>query len=110
MEGFDVDGEGARHGYAIGLLPKLRANTDGGPSSIGLASRMEQQNQHPHQIISQLQGSRKLSPFQKGKTSILIASDRASRGLDISNLARVINHDMPPSLTSYVHRIVLAAV
>jgi len=46
-----------------------------------------------------------LSSFQTGKTSILIASDRASRGLDIPDLAHVINYDMPTSLTSYVHRV-----
>ena len=46
-----------------------------------------------------------LSSFQKGKISILIASDRASRGLDIPDLAHVINYDIPPSLTSYVHRV-----
>ena len=46
-----------------------------------------------------------LSSFQKGKISILIASDRASRGLDIPNLAHVINYDIPPSLTSYIHRV-----
>lgn len=46
-----------------------------------------------------------LSSFQKGKISILIASDRASRGLDIPNLAQVINYDMPTSLISYIHRV-----
>ena len=36
---------------------------------------------------------------------IIIASDRASRGLDISHLAQVINYDMPTSATTYVHRV-----
>ena len=36
---------------------------------------------------------------------MLVASDRASRGLDIQNLAHVINYDLPVSLTSYVHRV-----
>lgn len=40
-----------------------------------------------------------------GKGSILIASDRASRGLDLPRLAHVINYDMPSSVTSYVHRV-----
>ncbi|KAL2054675.1 hypothetical protein ABVK25_004979 [Lepraria finkii] len=46
-----------------------------------------------------------LSAFRKRKLSILIASDRASRGLDIPDLTHVINYDMPSSLTSYVHRV-----
>ncbi|MCJ1319504.1 ATP-dependent RNA helicase ddx51 [Xylographa vitiligo] len=50
-------------------------------------------------------GRKTLAAFRKRKLSILIASDRASRGLDIENLAQVINYDMPSSVTSYVHRI-----
>ena len=46
-----------------------------------------------------------LAAFRKGKKSILIASDRASRGLDLSQLSHVINYDMPRSLTSYIHRV-----
>lgn len=50
-------------------------------------------------------GRRTLAAFRKRKLSILIASDRASRGLDIQKLAEVINYDMPTSVTSYVHRV-----
>lgn len=50
-------------------------------------------------------GQKALSAFRKRKLSILIASDRASRGLDIPDLTHVINYDMPSSLTSYVHRV-----
>lgn len=46
-----------------------------------------------------------LSAFRNSKLSILIASDRASRGLDIPHLAHVINYDMPASVTAYVHRV-----
>lgn len=46
-----------------------------------------------------------LRSFRQGKISILIASDRASRGLDIPDLAHVINYDMPTSVTAYVHRV-----
>ena len=41
----------------------------------------------------------------QGKGFIIIASDRASRGLDLPGLAHVINYEMPPSVTSYVHRV-----
>ena len=50
-------------------------------------------------------GRRTLAAFRKRKISILIASDRASRGLDLQDLAQVVNYDMPSSLTSYVHRV-----
>ena len=42
---------------------------------------------------------------RQGKGSIIIATDRASRGLDLPRLAYVINYDMPPSVTAYVHRV-----
>lgn len=50
-------------------------------------------------------GRKTLAAFRKRKLSVLIASDRASRGLDIPDLAQVINYDMPKSATSYVHRV-----
>ena len=50
-------------------------------------------------------GRRTLSLFRKRQLGILVATDRASRGLDIPDLAQVINYDMPTSLTSYVHRV-----
>lgn len=46
-----------------------------------------------------------LKSFESGKLSILVASDLVSRGLDLPNLAHVINYDIPTSLTSYVHRV-----
>lgn len=46
-----------------------------------------------------------LSAFRAHNISILIASDRASRGLDLENLGVVINYDIPTSITAYVHRV-----
>ncbi|RKF59984.1 ATP-dependent RNA helicase dbp6 [Erysiphe neolycopersici] len=46
-----------------------------------------------------------LNSFLKNKISILVASDLISRGLDLPNLAHVINYDMPSSLVSYIHRV-----
>ena len=46
-----------------------------------------------------------LKAFENGKISILIASDLVSRGLDLPNLAHVINYDVPVSISSYVHRV-----
>jgi ATP-dependent RNA helicase RhlE len=46
-----------------------------------------------------------LEAFKSGKTTVLVATDVASRGLDIESLPQVINFDIPHSPEDYVHRI-----
>jgi ATP-dependent RNA helicase DDX3X len=46
-----------------------------------------------------------LRNFKRGVTPILVATDVASRGLDIENVSHVINYDMPENIDDYVHRI-----
>jgi ATP-dependent RNA helicase RhlE len=46
-----------------------------------------------------------LEAFKTGRTSVLVATDVASRGLDIAGLPQVINFDIPHSPEDYVHRI-----
>jgi ATP-dependent RNA helicase RhlE len=46
-----------------------------------------------------------LEGFKAGKTAVLVATDVASRGLDIEGLPQVINFDIPHSPEDYVHRI-----
>lgn len=46
-----------------------------------------------------------LSDFKNGKTRIMIATDIAARGIDISDLGLVINYDVPEKNELYVHRI-----
>lgn len=48
---------------------------------------------------------RALANFATGKTQILIATDVAARGLDISGVTHVINYEIPQSYDTYVHRI-----
>lgn len=43
--------------------------------------------------------------FKVGKAPIMIATDVASRGLDVKEIAFVINYDMPNDIESYIHRI-----
>ena len=46
-----------------------------------------------------------LRQFKEGKQDILIATDIASKGLDLANIQHVINYDMPENIENYVHRI-----
>jgi len=46
-----------------------------------------------------------LKTFSSGQTPFLIATNVAARGLDIDNIAHVINYDMPTDIDDYVHRI-----
>lgn len=46
-----------------------------------------------------------LKKFKAKKIRVLIATDIASRGIDIDNLSHVINYDLPEDPESYVHRI-----
>ncbi|MCE5194780.1 MAG: DEAD/DEAH box helicase [Nitrospiraceae bacterium] len=46
-----------------------------------------------------------LDGFRRGRYQILVATDIASRGIDISNISHVINYDMPDNVDAYTHRI-----
>lgn len=46
-----------------------------------------------------------LAAFRRGKISVIVATDRASRGLDLPSLTHVVNYDIPTSITTYVHRV-----
>merc|ERR1719291_1039056 len=46
-----------------------------------------------------------LKEFKEGKSPILIATDVASRGLDVKDIKYVINYDFPGSIEDYVHRV-----
>ena len=48
---------------------------------------------------------RSLKLFKEGKVQILVATDVAARGLDISDVSHVINFDIPATYEDYVHRI-----
>jgi len=58
-----------------------------------------------HGNKSQSFRTRTLEEFKNGEIPVLVATDVAARGLDISNLPYVINYDMPGIPENYVHRI-----
>ncbi len=58
-----------------------------------------------HGNKSQSLRTRTLAEFKSGAIRILVATDVAARGLDITNLPYVVNYDMPSIPEDYVHRI-----
>ncbi len=77
------------------MATKLAARLSSAGLRAGeLQGNMSQQNRH--QV---LQG------FKQGSFNILVATDIASRGIDVTRIRHVINYDMPDTAEAYVHRI-----
>ncbi len=58
-----------------------------------------------HGDRSQSQRTAALKKFSEGKARVLVATDVAARGLDVSNIAHVVNYDLPNGSDDFVHRI-----
>ena len=58
-----------------------------------------------HGNRSQAQRTEALAGFKSGKYRILVATDIAARGIDVSQLGHVVNFDVPGSTDDYVHRV-----
>ena len=58
-----------------------------------------------HGDIPQTQRERTMKSFRKGKLPVLIATDVASRGIDVDDVDCVINYDVPQENEYFVHRI-----
>jgi ATP-dependent RNA helicase RhlE len=55
--------------------------------------------------LSQQRRQAALDGFRSGSIKILVATDIAARGIDVSNISHVINFDMPENVDAYTHRI-----
>lgn len=58
-----------------------------------------------HADRSQSQRESALRDFKLGKTRVLVATDIASRGIDVDAVSHVINYDVPEEPENYVHRV-----
>jgi ATP-dependent RNA helicase RhlE len=58
-----------------------------------------------HGNKSQNARQRALENFSRGRARVLVATDLASRGIDVSGVTHVINYELPADAESYVHRI-----
>jgi len=57
-----------------------------------------------HGDLSQIQRDRIMNKFRRKQVDILVATDVAARGLDVSDLTHVINYSLPDELSGYTHR------
>ncbi len=58
-----------------------------------------------HGDLSQSQRTATMRRFKEGQLAVLIASDLASRGIDVDGISHVVNYDLPDDPDLYVHRI-----
>lgn len=58
-----------------------------------------------HGDLSQKERNQIMESYRTGKVSVLIATDVAARGIDVSGVDAVFNYDVPPSNEYYTHRI-----
>jgi ATP-dependent RNA helicase RhlE len=55
--------------------------------------------------LSQGRRQAALNSFRSGECQILVATDIAARGIDVSNVSHVINYDIPSTPEAYIHRV-----
>lgn len=54
--------------------------------------------------LSQAQRKRAMEGFRGGEYNIMVATDIAARGIDVSGISHVINYDLPDTVETYIHR------
>lgn len=58
-----------------------------------------------HSDRSQSQRNSALASFRSGQTRVLVATDVAARGIDVDDIAFVINYEVPATADDYIHRV-----
>jgi ATP-dependent RNA helicase RhlE len=108
-----VDSQGAKLEHLVSHL----TGTDAGRSLVfvrtkrgadRLVKRLRSRQVHAvamHGDKSQGQRERALARFERGEVMTLVATDVAARGIDIPDVAHVINYDAPADREAYVHRV-----
>ena len=73
-----------------------------------LASQLQKRGYRAAELQGNMAQNRRqqaIDGFRNGKYDILVATDIASRGIDVSEISHVINYDMPDTVDAYTHRI-----
>lgn len=68
-------------------------------------ARMKVNCDEMHSDLSQAERDEVMFRFKSGQTDVLVATDIVARGIDIDDIAMVINYDVPHDVEDYVHRI-----
>jgi ATP-dependent RNA helicase RhlE len=88
--------------HSVLIFTRTKVNAD------RISARLESAG-HPVAVMhsDRTQGERTaaLEGFRSGKYEVMVATDIASRGIDISTISHVINYDVPQHPDDYVHRI-----
>jgi len=100
------------------LPPVRRIVTGFGPGRTatiiedGAAPHVTTVAERPGYRVTSLHGNRSqgqrqsaLKGFRDGRFQIMVATDIASRGIDVEGISHVINYDMPDTTDAYIHRI-----
>ena len=77
-------------------------------STIDLSEKLEARGYASAPLngdIQQKQRERTVERLKNGKLDIVVATDVAARGLDVTRISHVVNYDIPADTESYVHRI-----
>jgi ATP-dependent RNA helicase RhlE len=105
------------HHLKTSLLMKILDTTDMASVLVftrtkDRATRLAKQMKKSGFPVTSLQGDlpqnkrqEALNGFRNGKYQILVATDIAARGIDVSQISHVINYDMPDTVDAYTHRI-----
>ncbi|KAJ4721835.1 DEAD-box ATP-dependent RNA helicase [Melia azedarach] len=90
--------------YAKGGKTIVFTQTKRDADEVSLALTNSIASEALHGDISQHQRERTLNGFRQGKFTVLVATDVASRGLDIPNVDLVIHYELPNDPETFVHR------
>ncbi|XP_010551750.1 PREDICTED: DEAD-box ATP-dependent RNA helicase 3, chloroplastic-like [Tarenaya hassleriana] len=90
--------------YAKGGKTIVFTQTKKDADEVSLALSNSIASEALHGDISQHQRERTLNGFRQGKFTVLVATDVASRGLDIPNVDLVIHYELPNDPETFVHR------
>ncbi len=90
------------HYHSVLIFARTKVNAD------RISARLESAGHTVavmHSDRSQGERTEALDGFRSGKYEVMVATDIASRGIDISTISHVINYDVPQHAEDYVHRI-----
>lgn len=90
---------------AVGRALVFTRTKHGADKLVKYLQRSDISSEAIHGNKTQNARTRTMKRFKDGKTQVLVATDIASRGIDVDEITHVVNFDMPIDPETYVHRI-----